>query len=51
MDKIDEQLTNASRNPAYHRAVRIAASQAKSAMNKYYGLTDTADAYHIVIRT
>jgi len=51
MDKMDKQLTDASRNPTYHHAVHIAASQAKSAMNKYYGLTDTVDAYHIVMCT
>ena len=49
MDKMDERLTDASRNTKYHRAVRIAASQAKSAMNKYYGLTDAADAYRVAI--
>jgi len=49
MDEIDERLTEASRNPRYHRAVRTAASQAKTTMNKYYGLTDAADAYRIAI--
>jgi len=47
---MDEKLTDASRNATYHRAVRIAAGQAKIAMNKYYSLTDAADAYRIVIR-
>ena len=49
MDKIDEKLTNVSRNNMYHCAVRIAAGQAKIAMNKYYSLTDAADTYRVVI--
>ena len=50
MDKIDEKLTDASRDINIHCVVRIAANQAKSTMNKYYGLTDAADAYRIAIR-
>ena len=50
MDKINEKLTNVSRNNMYHHTVRIATGQAKIAMNKYYSLTDAADAYRVVIR-
>jgi len=49
MDKIDEKLTDASRDINIHCAVRIAANQAKSTMNKYYGLTDAADVYRVAI--
>jgi len=50
MDKIDKDLSNAAANQLYHPAVRAAAGLAKATMNKYYELTDAADAYQICIR-
>jgi len=49
MDGIDEDLTNAAVNRNYHPAVRAAARLAKATMNKYYSLTDAADAYRLSI--
>ncbi|KAL1684387.1 hypothetical protein GGG16DRAFT_68413 [Schizophyllum commune] len=47
MDKIDEKLASTSVNTALELAIRAAARLAKHTLNRYYSLTDDADAYRI----
>ncbi|KAI4293593.1 hypothetical protein K525DRAFT_178483, partial [Schizophyllum commune Loenen D] len=47
MDKLDESLASLGVNSAFEPAVRAAASLAKRTLNRYYSMTDEADAYRI----
>ncbi|KAI5822049.1 hypothetical protein K523DRAFT_288519, partial [Schizophyllum commune Tattone D] len=47
MDQLDEQLTTITLNTALEPAIRPAANLAKQTLNRYYLLTDQADAYRV----
>ncbi|KAL1711436.1 hypothetical protein EV715DRAFT_172610, partial [Schizophyllum commune] len=47
MDQLDEQLTTISLNNTLEPAIRAAAKLAKGTLNRYYSLTDEADAYRV----
>lgn len=47
MDELDKQLSTTSVNMALEPALRAAAGLAKRTLNRYYSLTDQADAYRI----
>ncbi|KAI4293807.1 hypothetical protein K525DRAFT_174815, partial [Schizophyllum commune Loenen D] len=47
MDELDRQLSTTSINMTLEPAIRAAAGLAKRTLNRYYSLTDQADAYRI----
>ncbi|KAL1724845.1 hypothetical protein EV714DRAFT_187146, partial [Schizophyllum commune] len=47
MDELDKQLSTMSINMTLEPAIRAAAGLAKRTLNRYYSLTDQADAYRI----
>ncbi|TRM62979.1 hypothetical protein BD626DRAFT_358875, partial [Schizophyllum amplum] len=49
MDTLDERLATLSINNDLEPAIRAAANLAKRTLNKYYSLTDQADAYRIAM--
>ena len=49
MDHVDEQLTLFSHDRKYHPSIRAAVLLAKKTLNRYYGLTESSEVYHIVM--
>ena len=47
MDELDRQLSTMSINNALEPAIRAATGLAKRTLNRYYSLTDQADAYRV----
>ena len=51
MDEIDKRFGVILQDTSFHQAIRSSLRAAKATLNKYYSLTDSSEAYRIVMGT